>query len=46
VLTATDPTVVLRLLAEAFDDFGQFSARQENSFRHPEVAAIARRRRA
>jgi tRNA-dihydrouridine synthase B len=29
VLTATDPTLVLRLLAEAFDAFG--------NFRHPEV---------
>ena len=31
VLTATDPALVLRLLAEAFDAFG--------NFRHPEVAA-------
>ena len=32
VLTATEPAVVLRRLAEAFDGFG-------TSFRHPEVAA-------
>ncbi len=32
VLTATEPAVVLRRLAEAFDAFG-------SSFRHPEVAA-------
>jgi tRNA-dihydrouridine synthase B len=31
VLTATDPALVLRLLAEAFDAFG--------NYRHPEVAA-------
>ena len=38
VLTATDPALVLRLLAEAFDAFGMSAAR-ERLFRHPEVAA-------
>jgi hypothetical protein len=30
---------VLRLLAEAFDEFAHLSALREISFRHPEVAA-------
>jgi tRNA-dihydrouridine synthase B len=38
VLIATDPSVVLRLLAETFDAFGASSA-TANQFRHPEVAA-------
>jgi len=37
VLTATDPALVLRLLAEAFDALG--SAGAMTQFRHPEVAA-------
>jgi tRNA-dihydrouridine synthase B len=37
VLTATDPAIVLRLLAEAFDEFGE--SIHVNLFRHPEVAA-------
>jgi len=37
VLTATDPALVLRLLAEAFDALGSASAL--TPFRHPEVAA-------
>ena len=39
VLTATDPAVVLRLLAEAFDLFGDASGASKPPFRHPEVAA-------
>jgi tRNA-dihydrouridine synthase B len=39
VLTATDPATVLRLLAEAFDEFGDAGARRRLLFRHPEVAA-------
>jgi nifR3 family TIM-barrel protein len=38
-LTATDPAVVLRLLAEAFDEFCEFSVSHVTSLRHPEVAA-------
>ncbi len=39
VLTATDPAQVLRLLAEAFDVFGDSAAMQALLLRHPEVAA-------
>jgi tRNA-dihydrouridine synthase B len=39
VLTATDPTLVLRLLAEAFDGFDDAVGLQKRPSRHPEVAA-------
>src|SRR5580692_7998302 len=38
VLTATDPAIVLRLLAEAFDQFSNSTAKPGPLFRHPEVA--------